>query len=91
MSRDSTYSRTSITSRPAVPGTDATRSESGEPWPAPSADWMVNEVTDSYCGCTSVAGLTAKVKCVQISSAGMQESHVHDVQIVKEAPNYRAG
>ncbi|HQU51227.1 MAG TPA: IMP dehydrogenase, partial [Casimicrobiaceae bacterium] len=44
-----------------------------------------------YCGCTSVAGLTAKVKCVQISSAGMQESHVHDVQIVKEAPNYRAG
>ena len=44
-----------------------------------------------YCGCASVAELSAKGEFVQITSAGMQESHVHDVQIVKEAPNYRAG
>jgi IMP dehydrogenase len=31
-----------------------------------------------------------KAEFVQITSAGMRESHVHDVQITKEAPNYRA-
>ncbi|MEO8487222.1 MAG: IMP dehydrogenase [Betaproteobacteria bacterium] len=44
-----------------------------------------------YCGCATVAEMSAKSEFVQITSAGMQESHVHDVQIVKEAPNYRAG
>ena len=34
--------------------------------------------------------LHAKAEFVEISSAGMRESHVHDVQITKEAPNYRA-
>jgi IMP dehydrogenase len=31
----------------------------------------------------------ARAEFVQISSAGMRESHVHDVQITKEAPNYQ--
>ena len=31
----------------------------------------------------------ARAQFVEISSAGMRESHVHDVQITKEAPNYR--
>jgi len=44
-----------------------------------------------YCGCATVADMSRKGEFVQITSAGMQESHVHDVQIVKEAPNYRAG
>ena len=44
-----------------------------------------------YCGCATVAELSQKGEFVQITSAGMQESHVHDVQIVKEAPNYRGG
>ena len=43
-----------------------------------------------YCGCASVAEMHEKAEFVEISSAGMRESHVHDVQITKEAPNYRA-
>jgi IMP dehydrogenase len=42
-----------------------------------------------YCGCTTVAELSARAEFVEITSAGIRESHVHDVQIVKEAPNYR--
>ena len=42
-----------------------------------------------YTGCRSVGELRSKARFVQITSAGMRESHVHDVQIVKEAPNYR--
>lgn len=43
-----------------------------------------------YCGCASIAEFHEKAEFVEISSAGMRESHVHDVQITKEAPNYRA-
>ncbi len=42
-----------------------------------------------YCGCASIADMHNKAEFVEISSAGMRESHVHDVQITKEAPNYR--
>jgi IMP dehydrogenase len=42
-----------------------------------------------YCGCTSIAEMHERAEFVEISSAGMRESHVHDVQITKEAPNYR--
>ncbi|HTP63254.1 MAG TPA: IMP dehydrogenase [Burkholderiales bacterium] len=42
-----------------------------------------------YTGCQTVDELRKKARFVQITSAGMRESHVHDVQIVKEAPNYR--
>ena len=42
-----------------------------------------------YTGCATVDDLRTTAKFVQISSAGIRESHVHDVQIVKEAPNYR--
>ncbi len=43
-----------------------------------------------YCGCASIAELHAKAEFVEITTAGIRESHVHDVQITKEAPNYRA-
>ncbi len=43
-----------------------------------------------YCGCGSIDDLHTKAEFVEITSAGMRESHVHDVQITKEAPNYRA-
>jgi IMP dehydrogenase len=43
-----------------------------------------------YCGCATVEELRTKAEFVEITSAGMRESHVHDVQITKEAPNYRA-
>ncbi len=42
-----------------------------------------------YCGCATIAEMHDKAEFVKISSAGMRESHVHDVQITKEAPNYR--
>jgi IMP dehydrogenase len=41
-----------------------------------------------YLGCASIAEVHAKAEFVEISSAGIRESHVHDVQITKEAPNY---
>ena len=42
-----------------------------------------------YCGCSTISEMHDKAEFVKISSAGMRESHVHDVQITKEAPNYR--
>jgi IMP dehydrogenase len=42
-----------------------------------------------YTGCASVEELRTRTRFVKITSAGMRESHVHDVTIVKEAPNYR--
>jgi IMP dehydrogenase len=41
-----------------------------------------------YLGCATIEDFHAKATFVEISSAGMKESHVHDVQITKEAPNY---
>ena len=43
-----------------------------------------------YCGCASIADMHERAEFVEISAAGMRESHVHDVQITKEAPNYRS-
>ena len=42
-----------------------------------------------YCGATSVPALQQKAKFIRISGAGLRESHVHDVVITREAPNYR--
>jgi IMP dehydrogenase len=42
-----------------------------------------------YCGCENLKELRAKAQFIKISSAGLRESHVHDVVITKEAPNYR--
>jgi IMP dehydrogenase len=42
-----------------------------------------------YVGAATIADLQQKARFVQISSAGLRESHVHDVIITKEAPNYR--
>ncbi len=42
-----------------------------------------------YCGCADIEQMRTQPQFVEISSAGMRESHVHDVQITQEAPNYR--
>jgi IMP dehydrogenase len=42
-----------------------------------------------YTGCASIEELRTRTQFVEITSAGIRESHVHDVQITKEAPNYR--
>ncbi len=43
-----------------------------------------------YCGCATIEDMKNKAEFVEITAAGIRESHVHDVQITKEAPNYRA-
>ncbi|HEX5613067.1 MAG TPA: IMP dehydrogenase [Burkholderiales bacterium] len=60
-----------------------------------SAVWVVQQLIGGvrasmgYTGCASLEELRTKAQFVEITQAGMRESHVHDVQIVKEAPNYR--
>jgi IMP dehydrogenase len=41
-----------------------------------------------YCGCRNIDEMRTRPRFVEITSAGIRESHVHDVQITKEAPNY---
>ena len=42
-----------------------------------------------YTGCENIDVMRTKPEFVKITNAGMQESHVHDVSITKESPNYR--
>jgi IMP dehydrogenase len=42
-----------------------------------------------YCGTANLTELHERSKFIRISSAGLRESHVHDVIITREAPNYR--
>jgi IMP dehydrogenase len=43
-----------------------------------------------YCGCGTIPTLQREAKLIRITAAGVRESHVHDVAITKEAPNYRS-
>ena len=43
-----------------------------------------------YLGCATIDEVRDKAEFVEITTAGIRESHVHDVQVIKEAPNYRA-
>jgi len=43
-----------------------------------------------YCGCGNIRELQERARFLRVTSAGLRESHVHDVIITKEAPNYRA-
>jgi IMP dehydrogenase len=42
-----------------------------------------------YCGCRTIREFQKKRQFIKITVAGLRESHVHDVIITKEAPNYR--
>jgi IMP dehydrogenase len=42
-----------------------------------------------YCGAANIEALQREARLIRITPAGMRESHVHDVVITKEAPNYR--
>jgi IMP dehydrogenase len=44
-----------------------------------------------YCGCASIDELRQRAQFVRLSGAGLVESHAHDIQVVKEAPNYSVG
>jgi IMP dehydrogenase len=60
-----------------------------------SAVWVIQQLIGGlrasmgYTGCPTIDDMRTKPQFVEITTAGMRESHVHDVQIVKEAPNYR--
>ncbi|NIM49299.1 MAG: IMP dehydrogenase [Gemmatimonadales bacterium] len=41
-----------------------------------------------YCGCATLAELRCETEFIQVTAAGLRESHPHDVQITREAPNY---
>jgi IMP dehydrogenase len=41
-----------------------------------------------YCGANNLAALKTDAQFIQITNAGMRESHAHDIEITKEAPNY---
>jgi len=43
-----------------------------------------------YCGAKNIAALQRDARLIRITPAGVRESHVHDVAITKEAPNYRS-
>jgi len=61
-----------------------------------SVVWVIQQLIGGvrasmgYTGSATVDELRTRARFVEITTAGMRESHVHDVQIVKEAPNYRA-
>ncbi len=42
-----------------------------------------------YCGCADIEAMQSQAQFVRVTAAGLREAHVHDVQITKEAPNYR--
>jgi IMP dehydrogenase len=42
-----------------------------------------------YTGCQTIAEMRKNCEFVKITGAGLKESHVHDVQITRESPNYR--
>jgi IMP dehydrogenase len=41
-----------------------------------------------YCGATDLVSLQKNAQFIKISNAGMKESHAHDIEITREAPNY---
>ena len=43
-----------------------------------------------YCGCENIPTLQREARLIRMTPAGVRESHVHDVAITKEAPNYRS-
>ena len=64
----------------------------------PYKGWAINVINQligglrqsmGYVGCKNIQEMKEKSKFVEITNAGMTESHVHDVQITKEAPNYQ--
>ncbi len=58
-----------------------------EPWS--TSWWAVYALAMGYCGAPDIASLKNDSQFVQITAAGLRESHPHDVIVTKEAPNYR--
>ncbi len=70
------------------------RIEGRVPYKGPLADLVYQLIGGlragmGYCGCGTIAELQERARFLRVTSAGLRESHVHDVLITKEAPNYR--
>ena len=62
-----------------------------ERWQTQHADMGGLRASMGYTGCRDIDEMRTKPQFVKITGAGMKESHVHDVTITKEAPNYPVG
>ena len=60
------------------------------PYKGPLGDTMMGGLRSGmgYCGCHTIEELRTNAKFIKITSAGLIESHPHDISITKEAPNY---
>lgn len=63
------------------------------PYKGPAADTIYQMVgglraSMGYCGCHNIKEMIENTQFIQITAAGLRESHPHDVNITKEAPNY---
>ena len=62
-----------------------------------SADAVIHQLVGGlraamgYTGCATIEEMRKNCTFVKITGAGLKESHVHDVQITRESPNYRIG
>jgi IMP dehydrogenase len=64
------------------------------PYKGPVADMVYQLVGGvragmGYCGCATIPEMQENARFLRVTIAGLRESHVHDVIITKEAPNYR--
>ena len=60
-------------------------------WAASVIDQLIGGMRQSmgYVGCKTITQMQQDTQFIEITNAGMMESHVHDVMITKEAPNYQ--
>ena len=86
----------SIWKRPAAPTSWCPRASKGA-WPHKgSVAGLIYQLVGGlragmgYCGCKNIPTLQRDARLIRITAAGVRESHVHDVAITKEAPNYRS-
>lgn len=86
------------TSSPTTPRTSLFLRESREEFrtrepsrTSSSSRWAASRSAMGLLGCATIDDLRTKAQFVKITGAGIKESHVHDVTITKEAPNYRLG
>ena len=85
---------------PAGPNLHRTVGATSDPtldWHARAAETVLHQLVGGlrssmgYLGCTNIDRFRSEATFVRITNAGVRESHAHDIQITKEAPNYKLG
>ena len=93
LSNDNTYGRFMVEPLERGFGTTLGNSLRRVPYKGPLADTIYQMVGGlrsgmGYVGCANIPEMHEKAQFVRITGAGLKESHPHDIQITKEAPNY---